>query len=118
MPVEIWGDGGSIRDYICVSDVINAAERVLHYDGPYNVFNIGSGKGESINDIVQIINQLTSSELMIKRYSGRKVDVPANILDVSRARNELGWTPTIPLTEGIREMLSYWNPIEKNFEGR
>ena len=46
------------------------------------------------------------------------MDVPANILDVSRARNELGWTPTIPLTEGIREMLSYWNPIEKNFEGR
>lgn len=63
-PIEVWGDGQVIRDYIYVDDVIDAAEKVLHYDGEYNVFNIGSGKGESINDIVQIVDCLTDSELI------------------------------------------------------
>lgn len=43
-PIEVWGDGQVIRDYIYVDDVIDAAEKVLHYDGEYNVFNIGSGR--------------------------------------------------------------------------
>lgn len=67
---------------------------------------------------MQIVDQLTSSELLVKRYPGRKIDVPANILDISRAQHELGWGPTISLKEGIRKMLTYWNPDEKNFEGR
>lgn len=117
-PVEIWGDGEVVRDYIYVDDVIDAAERVLHYHGPYNVFNIGSGHGESINDIVNLIDRLTDSELSVTRYPGRKVDVPSNILDITRACHELGWHPTVSLEDGIERMLSYWNEGNKTFEGR
>lgn len=117
-PVEIWGDGEVVRDYIYVDDVIDAAERVLHYHGSYNVFNIGSGHGESINDIVNLIDRLTDSELSINRYPGRKVDVPSNILDITRACHELGWHPTVSLEDGIERMLSYWNEGNKTFEGR
>lgn len=117
-PIEIWGDGRVIRDYIYADDVIDAAERVLHYNGQYNVFNIGSGKGESINDIIHIVDQLTSSNLIVKRYPGRKVDVPVNVLDISRAQKELGWNPTISLEQGITKMLTYWDSDKKNFEGR
>lgn len=107
------GDGRVIRDYIYADDVIDAAERVLHYNGQYNVFNIGSGKGESINDIIHIVDQLTSSNLIVKRYPGRKVDVPVNVLDISRAQKELGWNPTISLEQGITKMLTYWDSDKK-----
>lgn len=117
-PVEIWGDGQVIRDYIYVDDVIDAAERVLHYHGPYNVFNIGSGHGESINYIVDLVNRLTDSDLLVNRYPGRKVDVPSNILDITRACQELNWHPNISLDDGIKRMLSYWNEENKTFEGR
>lgn len=117
-PIEIWGDGEVIRDYIYVDDVIDAAERVLHYHGPYDVFNIGSGYGKSINDIVNLVDQLTDSALPVNRYPGRKVDVPSNILDITRACHELKWHPDISLEDGIKRMLSYWNEGNKTFEGR
>lgn len=117
-PVEIWGDGEVVRDYIYVDDVIDAAEKVLHYHGTYNVFNIGSGHGESINEVVNFIDQLTDYELPVRRYPGRKVDVPSNILDITRACHELNWQPTVSLKDGIKRMLSYWNETNKTFEGR
>lgn len=117
-PVEIWGDGEVVRDYIYVDDVIDAAERVLHYRGEYNVFNIGSGHGESINHIVELVDQLVDTELPITRYPGRKVDVPSNVLDITRACRELDWIPGTPLRQGISSMLSYWNAENKTFEGR
>ena len=98
--------------------MIDAAERVLHYHGSYNVFNIGSGHGESINYIVDLVNRLTDFDLLVNRYPGRKVDVPSNILDITRACQELNWHPNISLDDGIKRMLSYWNEENKTFEGR
>src|SRR3989339_950984 len=46
-PVEIWGDGSVVRDYVYISDVIDAMIKAMHYSGPERLFNIGSGCGLS-----------------------------------------------------------------------
>ena len=115
--IEVWGDGEAVRDYIYVDDVITAAESVLYYEGDEQIFNIGSGEGKTVNEIIQIIDGIVGENLPVNYFSGRKVDVPVNLLDISRARRELKWEPQVSLEIGIRKMLSFWNEDEKNFEG-
>lgn len=108
--IEIWGDGKVVRDYIYIDDVINAAERVLNYHGNETIFNISSGNGSSINDIISIIESIIGKNLRVQYKSGRKQDVPINVLDISKAINELKWQPKVSLKLGINMMLQTWNP--------
>ncbi len=101
-PVEVWGDGSVVRDYIHVDDVVEAVVRLIAYKGTHKIFNIGSGRGLSINEIIAIITKALRHRPMIRYQPGRALDVPANVLDVRRAEQELGWHPKISFEEGIR----------------
>jgi UDP-glucose 4-epimerase len=103
LPLEIWGDGRVVRDYVHVDDVAEAFLAATAHDGPSRIFNIGSGSGHSLRDVVDIISRIVGSELDVRFEPGRRVDVPANVLDVRLAGRELGWRPTVGLEEGIRD---------------
>ena len=57
-PVDLWGDGGIIRDFLHVDDVLVAMGRAAIYEGPERVFNIGSGEGVTINQLIQDIEKI------------------------------------------------------------
>jgi UDP-glucose 4-epimerase len=103
-PVEIWGNGLVIRDYIYIDDVIEAFLSIAKHDGRSRVFNIGSGKGRSLLDIVSTIEQVIRRKLTVNHRPARSVDVPVNILDISLATTELGWRPVMELEAGIRRV--------------
>ena len=63
--VPIYGDGSTIRDYIYVTDVVDVAEKFIHYHGQYRIFNVGSGHGTSINEIISTIEQIVGDNLKI-----------------------------------------------------
>jgi len=117
-PIEIWGDGSVMRDYIFVDDVIIACIKILNYQGKNSVFNVGSGVGYSLQEIIRIIQKTTGSILDINYLAGRVQDVPANILDISLMKKEVKWSPEITINEGIKKMLSSWNYAKKEFEVR
>jgi UDP-glucose 4-epimerase len=97
----VWGDGSIIRDYIYVSDIVAALEKAATYTGVHRIFNIGAGQGHSLNDIIEGIQLVVQQPLLIKYLSGRRFDVPVNILDISRAKTALDWHPMVSLQEGI-----------------
>jgi UDP-glucose 4-epimerase len=102
-PVEIWGDGTVVRDFIYIDDVTSAFISAAGYDGPARIFNIGSGIGRSINDVVTSIGHAMGIDKPQKIYrQGRSSDVPVNVLDISLARQELGWTPTSEWTTSLQ----------------
>ncbi len=115
--IEVWGNGEAVRDYIYVDDVITAAERALYYEGGEQIFNIGSGEGKTVNEVIQIIDRIIGKNLPVDYFPGRKVDVPVNVLDVTKAKRELKWEPQVSLKDGIQKMLGFWNEADKNFEG-
>jgi UDP-glucose 4-epimerase len=105
--IVVWGDGSVVRDYIYVTDIASALLRAITYSGEGRIFNIGSGQGHSLNEVIHIIQSVTGQPLQVKYTKGRSFDVPINVLDISRARVDLNWTPTVSLSEGIARMYAW-----------
>jgi UDP-glucose 4-epimerase len=101
----VWGDGEIIRDYIHVSDVTNGliavATASLDQFTETPVFNIASGKGLSLNQIISAIESKLGRSLNVQYVAGRAFDVPVNVLDVTRAEEILGWRPRLSFEQGL-----------------
>jgi UDP-glucose 4-epimerase len=102
-PIEIWGDGSVIRDYIYIGDVAEAFAKALTYSGPTNVFNISSGIGTSLNELIALLERLLGRAVERGYLSGRSIDVPVSVLGNDLARRELGWEPRIALYAGMEK---------------
>ncbi|MEQ8818439.1 MAG: NAD-dependent epimerase/dehydratase family protein [Thalassobaculum sp.] len=98
----LLGDGRIVRDYVPVGDVVVALRRLGDYDGEARVFNIGSGTGRSLTDMIGLVEQTIGRPIAVDRRAGRALDVPVNVLDIGRARSQLGWSPEVPLEDGLR----------------
>lgn len=116
--LEIWGDGNVIRDYIFVDDVIDAVIKSMNYKGDTKVFNIGSGVGISINNIIKEIEMILDDHIKKIYIASRKQDVSINILDIKDSIEILKWYPKTSLQEGINYMISQWNNDKKEFCGK
>jgi UDP-glucose 4-epimerase len=104
-PLEIWGDGSVIRDYVYVTDVINAVLAVLRYRGAYRLFNIGSGIGISLMEVAKTVERRVGYPLDLTFIPAGHLHVPVNILDNRRARRELDWHPTLSFEDGIAKVI-------------
>ena len=99
-PVEVWGDGSVVRDFIHVRDLAELCVAALHSDRS-GIFNAGSGEGASINRIVEAVCRAAGREVTPVYKPGRAFDVPRVVLDIARARDAFGWAPRIGLMPGI-----------------
>lgn len=107
-PVEIWGDGEVVRDFIFISDVVDAMIRAVDYQGPHHVFNVGSGAGRSINQIVADTQSALDGRPVETVYkASRPADVPTNVLDISLIEREMGWRPQVAWMDGLRRTAAW-----------
>jgi UDP-glucose 4-epimerase len=103
IPIEIWGDGSVTRDYIHVSDVAEAFAMAVKYSGPKGVFNISSGIGTSLNELILILEEVIGKSIDRRYSSSRPFDVPVSVLKNDLALQELGWKPSVLLRDGIAD---------------
>lgn len=106
-PIEVWGDGSVVRDYLYISDTIAALLQAAANEGDERIFNIGSGSGHSLREIIAAVEQVTGKTAQVRYTAARKFDVPVSVLDIARARKELGWQPKTDLNEGLRLTLEH-----------
>jgi UDP-glucose 4-epimerase len=102
VPVEVWGDGSVVRDYIYILDAVRAIRLLLESPVAEGIFNVGTGVGTSLDDLLKCIERTTGETMGLKRLPGRALDVPVSILNVDKLRQATGWTPIFDLPEGIR----------------
>jgi len=109
-PVTIFGDGENVRDYIYIDDAIkNIVKLVFRKNNGHRVYNMGSGEGISINQIVTIIKKITCKSIKIKRMPARNSDVRKVILDTRRIRNEINYSLGTSLEEGMERTWEWIN---------
>lgn len=105
-PITIWGTGEVVRDYIHISDVaqclvtLAVSPRTEEF-----VFNVGSGAGVSLNQIVSELEARLGRTLDVSRTATRPFDVPVSILRIDRGRDTLGWSPALSFGDGIARTL-------------
>jgi UDP-glucose 4-epimerase len=99
----IWGDGGSIRDYVHIDDLTELMLASLEVDRP-GTYNCGAGVGHSLNALMDLIAEVTGRRIKVKYEPARSFD-PAEVrLDIALAQRTFGWAPKIVLADGIRQM--------------
>ncbi|MBF6025980.1 NAD-dependent epimerase/dehydratase family protein [Lysobacter niastensis] len=98
--VSIWGDGTIVRDYLYIEDLVAAAVAAMT-SGECGVLNVGSGAGHSLNEVCELIRDVTGRDLPVQYLPGRDFDVSRIVLDIDAATSRLGWLPRVPLREGI-----------------
>ncbi len=106
-PIEIWGDGSVVRDYVYVKDAVRALSMARSHSSQHRIFNIGGGQGRSLNDLLANLEKLAGRKLKRRYLPGRSFDVPVNILDISLAREVLQWYPRVSFEEGLKRTWSW-----------
>ncbi|MFJ4653826.1 NAD-dependent epimerase/dehydratase family protein [Nocardia sp. NPDC088792] len=98
----IFGDGHQTRDYVYVADVVRAFAAAADYTGNEEVFNIGTGRGTSVRELLTAVNTAAGTDIEARFAPERSGEWKHGALDSSRAAAELGWTATTTITDGIR----------------
>lgn len=99
--ISIWGDGSVKRDFIYISDVINAMIKIINSPISGYEVNVGSGKAISINGIIDNIESLLGTKVDRQYTKARTFDVPISTLDISFAKEKLNWEPKVSIRDGI-----------------
>jgi UDP-glucose 4-epimerase len=105
--IDIWGDGAIVRDFVFVDDVVDAFEAVMNYSGNKQIFNIGTGEGRSLLEVIAAIETLLDTKLSIKMTPGRSLDIPVSIVAIDRARADLAWAPKTPFETGLATTIEW-----------
>lgn len=105
--IVIWGDGSVVRDFVHIGDVARALMLAADADVSGTEINIGAGRGVSLNEILDLIEDILGQPVEREYTAGRTFDVERNYLDTTKARDHLGWMPKFALRDGVAELLAH-----------
>jgi len=106
-PFTIFGQGQTIRDYIHIDDVVRALLLLLETEVEHAVFNIGTGRGTSLAELIKRIEEIVGKKLKVQCAALRNTDVLTNALEASRLHHETGWEPSLSLDQGLAQTWEY-----------
>jgi len=100
-PLVVWGDGLAIRDFAYSSDVAEGVILALHHGTQGRYVNLGSGQGYTIRELLETLNKFIPFNY---RFDDTKSSgFPKRVMDISLAREMLGYNPTTSLFDGLKE---------------
>ena len=112
--INIWGDGKEKRDLLYINDLISFIELALKKQkDKFQIFNVGYGKGISINDLTKKIAKLAEKKITLKHDLTKKGLKTNVILNCSKSKKMLGWKIKFPLEKGLLNTIQWY---KKNFK--
>jgi UDP-glucose 4-epimerase len=104
----IYGDGGKVRDYVYVDDVVTANITALER-GNNEIFNVANGVETTDQEVFDLVKRLLGKSEVKSKYAPRRPgEIDKIKLDIRKARESLGWTPRVTLEEGARHTVEYF----------
>lgn len=106
-PVTVFGERGTVRDYIHVEDVASAVVASLEHGVPGSIYNVGTGTGLDNMDVLELIRSAARADgfdVHCEFQPARPADVSANVLDATALRRVSGWAPRVTCADGVREV--------------
>lgn len=107
-PTKIFGDGSDTRDYVFVDDVVDAFVRAAGPAGGGQRFNVGTGVETSTRELHTAIAKAVGAADEPEFHPPRLGDLRRSKLDITRAREVLGWRPQVALTDGVAKTVEFF----------
>ena len=105
-PLEIFGDGQQIRDFVAIQDVVNSiCNSISKINSKKGTFNVASGNAITIKELAEWMISVSKKKLEIKYFSTKKGDIRFSQADISLAKNEIDYNPKFELREEIKGLL-------------
>ena len=93
------------RDYLFIDDLIDAIIKLIDYKCKFEIFNIGSGKSYSFENVVQLFEKENKKKIKRKYKISKKNSIPKIQADISKIKKEIKWNPKYTLVEGIEKII-------------
>ncbi len=107
--VPFFGDGSTSRDYTFVEDTVAGIMAALDRCDRYRVYNLGGSDPVTLSDLVSGLEKAIGKSANLDRRPAQPGDVERTFADLTRSRAELGYSPKIPLAEGLRRFVAWFN---------
>ena len=107
-PFEVWGTGDEIRDFLHVEDLIRGCLLAVAHVSAWDPVNIGYGKVITVREIVDIILQSVGHKGTVFFDASKPTTIPVRMVDTTKAKEWLGFEPTITLEEGLRDTIAWF----------
>jgi len=106
--IPMFGDGGSARDYTYIDDIVDGIMRSLDHAAEWEIVNLGGSRTTTLKRLIELIGETTGATPRLDQLPDQPGDVPITYADVSHARELLGWSPQVPIEEGIERFVAWY----------
>lgn len=107
-PIEVWGDGNDIKDFIYCQDLVTGLVYAMFLAKSGEIYNIASGKSNTIKDLVKILIDLSSSEVKVSFNTSVPSMIPIRRISTNKAESELGFKAKVSFKEGIQRTFNWY----------
>lgn len=104
--INVIGSKANTRDFLHIDDLASAIERTLSKHSDSGIYNIGSGKRVSLEEIIQILKKHSKSEFQVLETPARSFDRSGYSLNIEKFTSTFSWSPSIEIDEGLRKLIS------------
>jgi UDP-glucose 4-epimerase len=104
-PITVHGDGEQTRDFVHVDDVVRANLLAAEMDAVGRAFNVGTGESVTIRELAELVREAVGSDSEIVHTDPREGDIEHSRADIQRSRRQLGFDPTVELSDGLCTLL-------------
>jgi UDP-glucuronate 4-epimerase len=116
LPIPVFGDGSTARDYTYVSDTLDGIMACTRQEFGYEIYNLGESQTVKLNRLIELLENALGRKASIKRLPLQPGDVPLTCADISKARKQLSYQPKVPIEQGI-PLFTEWflrHPTQSN----
>ncbi|KYH26762.1 ADP-L-glycero-D-manno-heptose-6-epimerase [Halalkalicoccus paucihalophilus] len=104
-PITVHGDGSQTRDFVHVSDIVRANLLAMETEYVGEAYNVGTGETTTIDDLARTVRDVTGSDSEVVYTEGRDGDIDRSRAEIEKAREHLGYEPTVALEDGLRTLV-------------
>lgn len=100
-PIDMYGDGSSIRDYTYIDDIVEGIIGVIKTKFEFEIFNLGNNETISLLGLIETIEEIVGKKAIINNMGMQKGDVPVTYADINKSKEMIGYNPKVKIHEGI-----------------
>jgi UDP-glucose 4-epimerase len=109
-PLSMLGEGSAIKDYVYINDFVDAVIRLLDISEASGPFNIGSGQGRSVREVIDLVSKTVGKNAILDIKPAQAGDVQSSVLAIDRITSLAGWKPTTAFEEGLAATWRWMSP--------